>query len=71
MSAGDILPDGSIQCAWHGARFDCTTGEVKQIPATDPLPVFEVKVEGDKIFVGGICPRAEKGYRPSIAEVPQ
>jgi len=26
MSLGDVLPDGTIQCAWHGARFDCGTG---------------------------------------------
>lgn len=52
MSLGDVLPDGSIQCAWHGARFDCMTGAVKQGPACDPLPMFELKVEGDDILVG-------------------
>ena len=52
MSLGDVLPDGTIQCAWHGARFDCATGEVRQGPALFPLPVFEVKVEGDDVFVG-------------------
>ena len=29
MSLGDVLPDGTIQCAWHGARFDCSTRFVK------------------------------------------
>ena len=53
MSLGDVLPDGTIQCAWHGARFDCATGEVKQGPALFPLPVFEVRVEGDDVLVGG------------------
>jgi 3-phenylpropionate/trans-cinnamate dioxygenase ferredoxin subunit len=53
MSLGDVLPDGAIQCAWHGARFDCATGEVKQGPALFPLPVFEVRIEGDDVLVGG------------------
>jgi 3-phenylpropionate/trans-cinnamate dioxygenase ferredoxin component len=69
MSAGDILPDGTIQCAWHGARFDCATGEVKQVPATEPLPVYEVRVEDDRILVGPECPRTSRGFEPSVAEV--
>jgi 3-phenylpropionate/trans-cinnamate dioxygenase ferredoxin subunit len=52
MNLGDILPDGTIQCAWHGARFDCFTGEVKQGPAPVPLPVYEVRIEGDQVLVG-------------------
>ncbi len=52
MSLGDVLSDGSIQCAWHGARFDCVTGEVKQGPATRPLPVFEVRIDGTDVLVG-------------------
>jgi 3-phenylpropionate/trans-cinnamate dioxygenase ferredoxin subunit len=52
MALGDVLPDGTIQCAWHGARFDCSTGEVKQGPAITPLPVFDVRIEGSRILVG-------------------
>ncbi len=52
MSLGDVLPDGTIQCAWHGARFDCETGSVEQGPALAPLPVFEVKIDGVKVLVG-------------------
>ena len=52
MSLGDVLADGTIQCAWHGARFDCATGEVRQGPALRPLPVFEVRLEGDDVLVG-------------------
>lgn len=68
MSAGDVLADGTIQCAWHGARFDCLTGEVKQVPATEPLPVYEVRIEGDSILVGHVRSRLNKGYEPSVAE---
>lgn len=51
MNLGDVLPDGTIQCAWHGARFDCATGEVRQGPALTPLPVYEVKVDGTRVLV--------------------
>lgn len=68
MSAGDVLSDGTIQCAWHGARFDCATGEVRQVPATEPLPVYEVQVEDGRVLVGPLRPRTGKGFEPSIAE---
>jgi 3-phenylpropionate/trans-cinnamate dioxygenase ferredoxin subunit len=70
MSQGDLLHDGTIQCAWHGARYDCQTGEVKQIPATSPLPVYEVRIEGDQIFVGARRKREGDKYEPSVAHVP-
>lgn len=69
MSAGDVLADGTIQCAWHGARFDCATGEVKQVPATEPLPVYAVRVEGDCVLVGSVQPRRDRGFEPSVAEI--
>jgi 3-phenylpropionate/trans-cinnamate dioxygenase ferredoxin subunit len=69
MSLGDLLPDGSLQCAWHGARYDCQTGEVKQVPATSPLPVFEVRVEGDTVLVGPRCERVGAKYAASTVQV--
>jgi 3-phenylpropionate/trans-cinnamate dioxygenase ferredoxin subunit len=70
MSQGDLLHDGTIQCAWHGARYDCRTGEVKQIPATSPLPVYEVRIDGDQVFVGARRNREGEKYEPSVAQVP-
>ena len=70
MSLGDLLADGTLQCAWHGARYDCRTGEVKQVPATSPLPVFEVRLEGDQIMVGPRRQRIEGKYEPSTVQVP-
>src|SRR5437763_13563172 len=70
MSDGDLLPDGTLQCAWHGARYDCRTGEVKQVPATAPLPVFQVRLEGDKILVGPRCRRIDGKYETSTVRVP-
>ena len=70
MSLGDLLPDGTLQCAWHGARYDCQTGEVKQDPAPSPLPVFQVRLEGDQILVGPRCRRIDGRYDPSTVRVP-
>ena len=69
MSLGDLLHDGTLQCAWHGARYDCRTGEVKQVPATSPLPVFQVRLEGDKILVGPRCLRIDGKYETSTVRV--
>jgi 3-phenylpropionate/trans-cinnamate dioxygenase ferredoxin component len=52
ISDGSLAADGSLECTWHGARFDCRTGAVLKGPAEDPLPVYEVKVNGGKVLVG-------------------
>jgi 3-phenylpropionate/trans-cinnamate dioxygenase ferredoxin component len=70
MSLGDLLPDGTLQCAWHGARYDCRTGAVKQVPAISPLPVFQVRIEGENIMVGPRCARVGDSYEPSTVVVP-
>jgi 3-phenylpropionate/trans-cinnamate dioxygenase ferredoxin subunit len=57
ISDGVLGRDGSLECVWHGARFDCRTGAVRRGPAEDPLPVYRVKVEGGTVFVG---PRQER-----------
>ncbi|HEY6089549.1 MAG TPA: Rieske 2Fe-2S domain-containing protein [Gemmatimonadaceae bacterium] len=69
MSLGDLLYDGTLQCAWHGARYDCRTGEVKQAPATSPLPVFQVRLEGDMVLVGPRCRRVDGKYEASTVRV--
>ena len=70
ISLGDVLPDGTIQCAWHGARFDCASGAVRQGPATDPLPVYSVRIENGMIMVGSSSPRSGDGFAASEAWIP-
>ena len=41
-----------VTCPCHFARFDVTSGEVLNAPATVPLPTYPVKVEGNRILVG-------------------
>src|ERR1041385_7530208 len=70
MSLGDVLADGTIQCAWHGARFDSASGAVRQGPATDPLPVYSVKIENGMVLVGATCSRSGDGHVLSEAWIP-
>ena len=52
MSDGVLHADGTIECVWHGARFDCRSGAVRRQPAVDPLPVYPVRIEAGRVLVG-------------------
>ena len=54
LSAGQVLPDGTIECAWHGARFDCLTGAVRGGPAEDDATVHPVRVRDGRVLVAAI-----------------
>ena len=50
LSDGFLMGD-RLTCDWHGASFDLRTGEVKALPATKPLPKFEVENRDGEIWV--------------------
>lgn len=50
LALGEI-EDGHIQCPLHGAQFDLRTGQNLTLPAVQPIPVYEVKIEDGKIYV--------------------
>jgi 3-phenylpropionate/trans-cinnamate dioxygenase ferredoxin subunit len=54
LSAGELLPDGEIECVWHGARFDCKTGEPTRGPANSPLERYAVRVENGGVLLGPV-----------------
>ena len=45
------IEEGEVECPLHGSRFNLTTGEALNLPADEPLKVYEIKVEGADIFV--------------------
>lgn len=46
LSEGEV-EDCSIECWLHGSRFDLRTGVPLSLPATVPVPVFAVVLEGE------------------------
>jgi 3-phenylpropionate/trans-cinnamate dioxygenase ferredoxin subunit len=50
LSEGEV-EDTTIECWLHGSRFDLLSGRPTALPATQPVPVYPVKVDGDDILV--------------------
>jgi 3-phenylpropionate/trans-cinnamate dioxygenase ferredoxin subunit len=52
LSEGEVWPDEKeIECWKHGSTFSLETGEPQSLPATLPVPVYTVRVEGGDVFV--------------------
>jgi 3-phenylpropionate/trans-cinnamate dioxygenase ferredoxin subunit len=52
LSEGEVWPDElEIECWKHGSTFSLKTGEPQSLPATRPVPVYDVVVQGDDVFV--------------------
>jgi len=52
LSEGEVLAEEcEIECWKHGSVFDLRTGEPRSLPATKPVPVYPVRVEGDDVVV--------------------
>ncbi len=49
--ADGIVVEDAITCPLHLSQFDLRTGQVYNPPATEPLKVFNVKIDGDTVFV--------------------
>ena len=50
LSEGEV--EGcEIECWLHGSRFDLRTGKPTGPPATEPVAIYRVQVEGDDVFV--------------------
>ncbi len=50
LSEGEV--EGcTIECWMHGSRFDLVSGRPLTPPATDPIAVFPVRIEGEDVLV--------------------
>ena len=52
LSEGFVWEDEcEIECPKHGSMFSLKTGEAMSLPATEPVPVYDVRVDGVDVIV--------------------
>jgi 3-phenylpropionate/trans-cinnamate dioxygenase ferredoxin component len=52
LSEGEVLvEEREIECWKHGSTFSLLTGEPQTLPATQPVPVYDVRLEDGQIMV--------------------
>ena len=52
LAEGELWPEErELECAKHGSTFDLCTGQPCSLPATQPVPVYEVTVDDDGVSV--------------------
>jgi 3-phenylpropionate/trans-cinnamate dioxygenase ferredoxin subunit len=52
LCEGDVWEDErEIECPKHGSTFSLLTGEPQTLPATQPVPVYTLQIEGDDVLV--------------------
>ncbi|MGH3649815.1 MAG: non-heme iron oxygenase ferredoxin subunit [Acidimicrobiia bacterium] len=50
LSEGEVW-DTTVECPRHGSEFDLKTGEPGALPATVPVPVYEVSVVDGTVYL--------------------
>ena len=50
LSDGEI-EDHTVECWLHGSTFDLRTGAPLALPATKPVPVYPVTLDGERVLV--------------------
>lgn len=50
LAEGEVS-DCTLTCPRHGARFDIRTGKALSFPAFEATNVYEVKIEGDAVWI--------------------
>jgi 3-phenylpropionate/trans-cinnamate dioxygenase ferredoxin component len=52
LAEGQVWADEcEIECPKHGSAFSLKTGEPLTLPATQPVPVYTVRIDGDDVMV--------------------
>ena len=50
LAEGDVW-DGAVECPRHGSEFNLETGVPSSLPATAPVPTYQVSVEDGTVFL--------------------
>lgn len=50
LSDGEVW-EGGLECVRHGSIFDLKTGCPRTLPATEPVHIFDVTVDGESVLV--------------------
>lgn len=52
LSEGEVHPESrEIECWKHGSCFSLVTGEPFSLPATKAVPVYDVRLDGDDVYL--------------------
>ncbi len=52
LSEGTVWDDEcQLECIKHGSMFSLISGAALTFPATQPVPVYEVRISGDDILI--------------------
>lgn len=52
LSDGEVWADDcEIECPKHGSLFSLRTGLPQTLPATTPVPVFSIRIDGNDVMV--------------------
>lgn len=57
LSDGDVVGN-TLECWKHGSAFDLCTGRPTSLPATRPVPVYPVTIDGEDVVVDTAHPTA-------------
>jgi 3-phenylpropionate/trans-cinnamate dioxygenase ferredoxin subunit len=50
LAEGEIW-DMSVECPRHGSEFDLRTGQPGALPATTPVPTYDVEIEDGTVYL--------------------
>ncbi len=52
LAEGEVYPEErEIECWKHGSTFSLVDGKPQSLPATRPVPTYDVRIEGDDVMV--------------------
>ena len=46
-----FVEDDTLECWAHGSKFDLRTGRPLSLPAYEPVPVFDVTIVDDHVYI--------------------